>query len=209
MNDERPQRHAMLCAHGTEGLRQVAVPPERENEARGAEQVSHQETEHRDARGDEEQRAPRRPQRACGVGYGHAARPEIRPEQALAHDLEREIEKHDERDRGQGRAGHVSRGVLELARRHERRLHAGIGEHDEHHGGAERAPGGHVVDRKADLRPVDDDDPERREQEQGRQLERGQRRDRAGAELDAECIEREQCAVYGGEQERTRQRRRE
>ena len=73
----------------------------------------------------------------------------------------------------------------------------------------ERAPGGHVVDRKADLRPVDEDDPERREQEQGRQLERGQRRDRAGAEPDAECIEREQRAVYGGEQQRARQRRRQ
>ena len=37
--------------------------------------------------------------------------------------------------------------------------------------------------------PVSEADPERREQEQRRQLERGQRRDRAGAEPDAERIE--------------------
>jgi hypothetical protein len=144
----------------------------------------------------------------CGVRDRHAAFGQLRAQQPLADDLDRQIQHHHQRDRDEGRARHVARRIVDLARRYQRGFHPRVSEHHQHHRSAERAPRGHVAGRKAHLRPVDQEQADAGEQEQRGQFQRGECRDRSGAELDAEDIEREKRSVHRGQQQPARQGRR-
>ena len=204
MRDERQQRHARPRIDLADRTGQVTVTAERIEQARRAEQVAHQEAKHRHACGEQQQRARRCPQGAGGVGQRHRARCESSAQHALRDHLQAHVQQHHEQDRGHGRARHIAGGIAHLARGHQRGLHAGVGEHHQHHRCAQRAEGRDVTRIETHQRPVDEEHAQPGQQEQRRELERGQRRDRARAQLHAERIEREQQQVGADQQPRAR-----
>ena len=170
--------------HGGECPRQKPIPRQREHDARHRQRHAAQVAEHRDRRAGEQQRPrPAAEGRARRVGQRRRRPPSAVAEDALRRDLERDVERRDAEHRQRDGAGHGARGVPHLAARHERRLDAGEGEHEEQRRAGD--VGGRRPDRHGEVLASHQEQPADGDEQQRQQLGHRRHRVQPRAEGDA------------------------